>query len=75
MSTIVENKWDTNQIQALPTQDQPKVLRKILEKTFITKTYTQYKTSYTLKIAVFELLDKKNIGNFFSKYETFPGLI
>ena len=47
------------------------LLRKILEKTFITKKYTQCKTLHTLKIEVFEFLDKKNIGRLFSKYETF----
>ena len=45
------------------------MLRKILEKVFITKKFTQYKTSRTLKIDVFEIPDNKNIEKLFSKYE------
>ena len=44
---------------------------KISEKIFITTKYFQYKTSHTLKIDVFELLDDKNIGKLCSKCETF----
>ena len=48
---------------------QQKVLWKILEKVFNTKKFIQCKTSRTLKIDVFEILDKiKNIGELFSKY-------
>ena len=49
-------------IQILPAQIQQKMLRKTLEKAFITKKYTQCKTSHTLKTDVFELPDNKNIG-------------
>ena len=45
------------------------VLRKILEKVFINKKFTQCKTSRTLKIDLFEIPDKKNIGKLFAKYE------
>ena len=45
--------------------------RKILEKVFITKKWTQRKTLHTLKTDVFELPDTKNIGKLFSKYELF----
>ena len=48
---------------------QQKVLRKILEKVFITKKFTQCKTSLTLKINVFEMPNNKNVGKLFSKYE------
>ena len=44
------------------------MLRKILEKAFITKKCTQCKRSHT---KVCELIDNKNIGILFSKYETF----
>ena len=47
---------------------QQKVLRKILE-VFITKKFTQCKTSCTLKIDVFEILDNKNVEKLFSKYD------
>ena len=52
-------------------QIQQKVLRKILEKVFITKKCTQCKTSHTLKTDVFELPDNKDIAKLFSKYELF----
>ena len=45
------------------------VLRKILEKVFINKKFTQCKTSRKLKIDLFEIPDKKNIGKLFAKYE------
>ena len=48
---------------------QQKVLQKILEKFFITKKFTQCETSRILKIDVFKILDNKNIGKLFSKYE------
>ena len=48
---------------------QQMLLRKILEKTFIFEKRAQCKTSNNLKIHV--LLDKKNIGKLFSKYEIF----
>ena len=48
---------------------QQKVLRKILEKVFVNKKFTQSKTSRTLQIDVFEIPDKKNIGRLFSKCE------
>ena len=48
-----------------------KVLRKILEKVYITKKFTQCKTSRTLKADVFEISDNKNIGKLFSNYELF----
>ena len=57
MSTTIENKSDIN--QTLITQAQQMLLQEIFQKTFITKKSTQCKTSYTLRIDVFELLDKK----------------
>ena len=45
------------------------MLGKILEKVFITKKFTECKTSRNLKFEVIEMPDKKNIGKFFSKYE------
>ena len=47
------------------------MLRKILEKVYITKKFTQCKTSRTLKADVFEISDNKNIGKLFSNYELF----
>ena len=69
MSTSIENKWDIKYIETLFAQIQQKVLRKILEKVFITKKYVQSKNPHTLKTDVFELPDNKNIGKLFSKYE------
>ena len=43
--------------------------RKILEKVFVNKKFTQCKTSLTLKIDAFEIPDNKNVGKLFSKYE------
>ena len=48
---------------------QQKVLRKILEKVFITEKFTPCKTSLTLKINVFEMPNNKNVGKLFSKCE------
>ena len=48
---------------------QQKVLQKILENVFITKKFSQCKTSCTLKIDVLEIPDNKNIGKLCSKYE------
>ena len=45
------------------------MLRKILEKVFITKKFTHCKTLCTLKIDGFEIPDNKNIGKLFLKYE------
>ena len=45
------------------------MLRKILEKVFITKKFTHCKTLRTLKIDGFEIPDNKNIGKLFLKYE------
>ena len=47
------------------------MIRKILEKVFITKKYTQRKTSNTLKTDKFELPDNTKIGKLFSNYELF----
>ena len=44
------------------------MLRKILE-VFITKKFSQYKISRTLKIDSPEIPDNKDIGKLFSKYE------
>ena len=46
-----------------------KVLRKILEKVFVNKKFTQCKTSCTLQMDVFEIPDNINIGKLFSKYK------
>ena len=67
----MENRWVINHIQKLLTQAYYLFLREILEKIFITKKFTQCKTSHTLKIDVFELLDNKDIGKLFSKHERF----
>ena len=40
---IIENKWNINYIQTLPAQIQQKLLRKLLEKVFITNISTQCK--------------------------------
>ena len=40
----------------------------MLEKVFINKNFTQFKTSRTVKIDALEILDK-NVGKLFSKYE------
>ena len=45
------------------------MLRKMLEKVFVNEKFTQCKTSHTLQINEFEILDNKNIGKLFSKYE------
>ena len=69
MSPIIVNKQDINHIYTILAQSKQKVLWKVLQKSFITKKYTQSKASHTLKIDVFKLLDNKNIGKLFSKYE------
>ena len=45
------------------------MLPKTLQQVFITKKFTQCKTSRTLKIDVFEIPDYKGIRKLFSKYE------
>ena len=45
------------------------MVRKILEKVFITKKCTQCTTLHTLKTDALESQDNKNIGKLFSKYE------
>ena len=40
-----------------------------MEKVFVNKKFTQWKTSGTLQIDVFEIPDIKNIGKLFSKNE------
>ena len=40
----------------------------MVEKVFINKNFTQFKTSRTVKIDVLEIPDK-NVGKLFSKYE------
>ena len=67
--SAVKDKGNINYIQILHVQVQQKVPRKILEKFFIIKKCTQYKTSHTLKFYLFELPDNKHFGKFFSKYE------
>ena len=47
------------------------MLRKILDKFFITNKYTQCKTSRTLKTDVFQIPDNNNIRKLFSKCELF----
>ena len=67
MSSIVENEEDKNIFKYyLPQQ---KVLRKILEKVFITNKFTQCETSRTLKMDVFQIPYNKNIGKLLSKYD------
>ena len=44
---------------------QQKVIRKILEKVFITKKCTQRNTLHTVETHVFELPDNKNIEKLF----------
>ena len=41
----------------------------MLERVFVSKKFTQCKTSRTLQIDVFEIIDNKNIGKLFSEYE------
>ena len=48
---------------------QQKVLRKILQKVFITKKFTRFKTSHILKIDEFEIPGNKSIGKLFAKEE------
>ena len=69
MSAIIENKYDINYIQTLPAQIQQNLLRKMLEKVFITKKFTRCKTSHTLKTDVRKFQNNKNIGKLFSKCE------
>ena len=46
------------------------MLQELLGKVFVTKKFTQCKTSRTLKINVFEIPDKiKTLKKLFSKYE------
>ena len=45
------------------------MLQKVLEKIFITKKFTQCKTSCTININVIEIPHNKNIVALFSKYE------
>ena len=45
------------------------ILWKILEKVFITNTFTQCKTSRTFKIDVFKIADNQNFAKLFSKHE------
>ena len=71
MSAIIEHKWDINYIEPLPAQIQQKVLRKILEKVFITQKCTQRKILHAIKIDFFELSDNINIRKLLSKYELF----
>ena len=68
MLTLIENKWDIKYIQILPgiiegaTENNGEGLH--------SKKFTQYQTSCTLKIGVFETPDK-NIGKLFLKYKLF----
>ena len=49
---------------------QQKVLQKVMEKFFIrTSIFTQFKTTRTLKLDVFKILDNKYIKKLYSKYE------
>ena len=51
---------------------QQKVLQKVMEKFLIrTSIFTQFKTTRTLKLDVFKILDNKYIKKLFSKYELF----
>ena len=67
---LVGNNRKKNQIQNLFKYylPQQKVLRKILEKIFITKKFIQCKTPCILKIDVLKIPDNKTIGKIFSKY-------
>ena len=55
-----------------PAQIQLKVLRKILEKIFITNKCSQWKTLHTIKADVFELPDNKKLENCFQNMNFFP---
>ena len=48
------------------------MIRKILEKVFITKKCTQRKTLHNLKTDIFELSDNTNIAKLFSSYQKQP---
>ena len=67
MLAIIENRWDIKYIRIFPTSTEN--ARKILEKVFVTKKFTQCKALHTLKIDVFEIPDNKKIGKFFPKYK------
>ena len=66
MLTIKENKWDIKYIHILPAPTEGGT--EILEKVFITKKFTQCKTSRSLNIDVSQIPQKKSIGKFFPKY-------
>ena len=51
---ILENKWNINYIQILPTQILQKSLRKILKRSSFTKKSTECKTWHPLKIDAFK---------------------
>ena len=67
---LVGNNRKKNQIQNLFKYylPQQKVLRKILEKIFITKKFIQCKTTRILKIDVLKIPDNKTIDKISSKY-------
>ena len=64
---IIENKRDIKYIQILPASTEGPTEN--IGEVFITKKFTQYRTSRTLKIYVFEIPDNKNTGKLWSKYE------
>ena len=67
-SAIIEQKWDRHFIKTLSAQVRQNVLRRILEKAFITKKCTRCTWSHTVKIIdISELPDNKNIRKVFSK--------
>ena len=70
LSALIEQKWDRHFFQTLSAQVRQNVLRRILEKVFITKKCTQCTSSHTIKtIDICELPDNKNIRKLFSKHE------
>ena len=62
---IIENKWDIKDIQILPGA----IREGLHHNAFITKKFTHYETSRTLKLDIFKMLDNKNIGKLFLKYK------
>ena len=63
-----DSNGDSNEKTKCKQNFWERVLQKILEKVSVTKKFTQYKTSCTLKIDVFGIPDGKFIEQLFSKY-------
>ena len=62
---MIENKWDIKYIQIVPSD----IGGGLHHNVTITWKFTHYKTSRILKLDIFKIPDKKNIGKLFSKCE------